>query len=49
MIFFNVISSVVKENFQGVTDDPNWDKNVEKERLIRMLDKGVPKDMKIKV
>ena len=41
---FDVVSSVAKEHFQGVADDPNWDTNVEKDRLVRVLEKGVPKD-----
>ena len=31
---FDVISSVAKEHFAGVTVDPNWDTKVEKERLV---------------
>ena len=46
---FDVVSSVAKEHFAGVTVDPTWDTNVEKERLVRVLDQGVPKDMKIKI
>ena len=46
---FKVISSVAKEHFAGVTVDPTWDTKVEKERLVRVLDKGIPKDMKIKI
>ena len=46
---FDVISSVAKEHFQGITEDLNWDTNVEKERLVRVLDKGVPKDMQVKI
>ena len=46
---FDAVSSVAKEHFQTVPKDPNWDTRVEKERLVRVLDQGVPKDMKIKI
>ena len=46
---FDVISSVAKEHFQAVPEDPNWKTRVEKERLVRVLDQGVPKDKKIKI
>ena len=46
---FDVISSVAKEHFQTVPEDPNWDTRVEKERLVRVLDEGVPKDVTLKI
>ena len=46
---FDVVSSVAKGHFRRVPTDPNWDTRVEKERLVRVLDQGVPKDMKIKI
>ena len=46
---FDVVSSVAEEHFQTVATDANWDTRVEKERLVRILDQGVPKDMKIKI
>ena len=47
---FNVISSVAREHFQTVPVDPNWNTQVENERLVRVLDdQGVQRDMQIKV
>ena len=46
---FDVVSSVAKEHFQTVPEDPNWDTRVEEERLVRVLDRGVPTDKRIKI
>ena len=46
---FDVVSSVAKEYFETVPEDPNWDARVEEERLVRVLDRGVPTDKRIKV
>ena len=46
---FDVVSSVAKEHFETVPEDPNWDTRVEEERLVRVLDRGVPTDKRIKI
>ena len=47
---FNVISSVAEEHFQRAPVDPNWNREVEKERIVRVLDdQGVQREMLIKV
>ena len=43
---FNVISSVAQEHFQTVPVDPNWNTQVENERLVKMLGN---EEMRIKV
>ena len=44
---FDVVSTVAEEHFQTVAINPNT--RVIKERLVRVLDQGVTKDMKIKI
>ena len=46
---FDVVSSVAKEHFQTVPENPNWNARVEEERLVRVLDQGVPRDMRINI